>query len=107
MATALVVRAVALQEAVAFLDNALGEHFPGHPADVDIGDLPVILPDAARSRPCHIVVPSPTRRETKVLRPSQNRLHIQWLEIARLPITRPPWHSLAVRSLARRRSARP
>ena len=69
MATAFVVRAVALQEAVAFLDNAVGEDFPGHPADVDIGDLPVILPDAARSRPCHIVAPSPTKGKTKVLQP--------------------------------------
>ena len=55
MAAALVVRAVALQEAVAFLDNAVGKDFPSHPADVDIGDLPVILPDAARSRSCHIL----------------------------------------------------
>ena len=105
VATAFVVRAVALQQAVAFLDNALDEHFPGHSADVDIGDLPVILPDAARSRPCHFVAPSPTRRERKVLRPSPNRLHIQWLEIARLPITRPPWRRAPGRSAARPRSA--
>ena len=74
MAAALVVRAVALQQAVAFLDNAVGEDFPGHPADVDIGDPPVVLPDAAHSRPCHIVAPSPKRRERKVLRLSKCRL---------------------------------
>ena len=44
MAAAFVVRAVALQEAVVFLDNALGKNFPGHPADVDIGDLAVNTP---------------------------------------------------------------
>ena len=79
MAAAFVARAVALQQTVAFLDNALGEDFPGHPADVDIGDLPVVLPDVARGRPGHIVALSPTRRETKVLRLSGCRLRAPFM----------------------------
>ena len=77
MAAALVVGAVALQEVVVVLDDALGEELAGHTADVDIGDQPVVLPDVARGHLSHIAAASPRSRERKVLRSSRWRLRAQ------------------------------
>lgn len=50
---AFMVRAVALEQAVGFVQNVNAEHFPRDRADVDLGDPPVILPRVVLTLECH------------------------------------------------------
>jgi len=50
---ATVVRAVALEQAVGFMQDVSAEQFPRDRTDVDCGDSPVILPHVVLTFECH------------------------------------------------------